>query len=73
MEDRTIRPDIFAKITANDKKRKSNLATALAQKVRGAHDPYTRGVIHGICLALSQEGVITRTDAMDILEIVQEV
>jgi len=73
MEDRTIRPDIFAKITANDKKRKSNIATAIAQKIQRADTPYTRGVIHGICFALMQEGVITHADATDILALVQEV
>lgn len=62
-----IRKDIFDKVTAYDNETDTNFATLLSQKVNGANTAYTRGVVHGLCLALTQLGVITNYDAQDIL------
>lgn len=64
----TIRKDIFDKVVAYDRKKRTNFATLLSQKLNGARDAYTRGVVHGLCLALTYEGVITNADAVDILD-----
>lgn len=72
MEYRTIRTDIFDKVTAYDEKHETNLATLLSQKLNNAHDAYTRGVLHGICLTLTYLDVITKFDAVEILEGVHE-
>lgn len=62
-----IRKDIFDKIVAYDAKKKTNFATLLSQKVNSANGAYTRGVVHGLCLALTHSGVISNADAQDIL------
>ena len=65
----TIRTNIQKKIKAYDDKNGTLFMTILADKTSAPRsDDYSAGVIHGILLALSQLGVITNSDAIDIFD-----
>ena len=69
----TIREDIFNKVVAFDSEHGTAFSVMLANKVNGAEKgAYFRGIVHGLCLALTEMGVITRADALDILDLVVE-
>ena len=63
-----VRQDILDKVQAYDKKKRTNLANILVGKVNGFNDPYARGIVHGLCLALVQVGAIDNCDAVDIMQ-----
>jgi hypothetical protein len=68
-----IRKDIFDKLVAFDNENGTGFAMTLSHKVNGAEKgAYFRGIVHGMCLALTELGVITRADALDILDLVIE-
>ena len=77
MEQTVIREDIYRALREYDKKKKTNFAMSLANKVTDAkltngvgdkaYGAYKRGEVHGLCLALVGLGVITNYDAQDIL------
>lgn len=76
MEQTIIREDIFSALKEYDKKKKTNFASLLSQKVTDAklakcgneaYNAYKRGEVHGLCLALVNLGLITCADAQDIL------
>lgn len=73
MKKRVIREDILNKVKTYDSKHRTNFAEMLAQKFDNANDRYTRGILHGLCLALSHMQVISNEDALALLEEVHNV
>ena len=76
MEQTVIREDIFNALKEYDRKKRTNFASLLPQKVTDAklakctdkaYNAYKRGEVHGLCLALVNLGLITCDDAQDIL------
>ena len=72
MKKRVIRDDILDKVKTYDSKHHTNFAEMLAQKFNNANDRYTRGILHGFCLALSHMQIISNDDAIAMLEEVYE-
>jgi hypothetical protein len=65
----TICINIQEKIKAYDDENGTSFMAVLADKTSAPRsNDYSAGVIHGILLALSQLGVITNSDAVDILD-----
>lgn len=65
----TIRTNIQEKIRAYDDENGTSFMTVLAVKTSAPRsNDYSAGVIHGVLLALSQLGVITNSDAIDVLD-----
>lgn len=73
METRVVREDILNKVKTYDSKHRTNFAEMLAQKFDNANDRYTRGVLHGLCLALAHLNIISNEDAIALLEEVHNV
>ena len=76
MEQTVIREDIYSALNEYDKKKRTNFASLLLQKVTDAklakcvdkaYNAYKRGEVHGLCLALVNLGLITCDDAQEIL------
>ena len=63
-----IRADLLDAIKKYDTRHKTNFAEILPRKIAECNSSYNRGVIHGLCLALVQNGVLTNGDAMEIME-----
>jgi len=68
-----IREDIWNKIVEYDMQHETNFAMLLSEKVNGAdRGAYYRGIVHGLCLSLTYNGIITNADALDILDLIKE-
>jgi hypothetical protein len=67
MDNTIIRQDILDKIKSFDQEKGTDLATRLLDRVVSTHEPYQRGIIHGILLCLVDLDVITGDDATEIL------
>lgn len=63
-----IRADLLDAIKKYDTRHKTNFAEILPRKIAKCDSSYKRGVIHGLCLALVQNGVLTNDDAMEIVK-----
>lgn len=66
----SIRPEVLEKIT------KARRGKVVAEKLQEFSDrpnnQYTRGILHGYLLCLTTEGIITKDDAVEILDSVQQ-
>lgn len=72
MKNRIVPKYILDKMKTYDSKHRTNFAEMLAQKFNNANDRYTRGILHGFCLALSHMQIISNDDAIAMLEEVYE-
>ena len=69
----SINEDILNKITEYDTQHGTNFTTLLSEKINRAYrGAYYRGIVHGLCLALTDNGIITNYDALDILDLIKE-
>ncbi len=73
MKNRIVPKYILNKVKTYDSKHHTNFAEMLAQKFDNANDRYTRGILHGFCLALAHLNIISNDDAIALLEEVHNV
>lgn len=72
MKNRVVPEYILDKVKTYDGKHRTNFAEMLAQKFNNTNDRYTRGILHGLCLALAHLNIISNDDAIALLEEVYE-
>ena len=59
---------IFEKVTKYDAEHGTNFVVMIGDKIANPEGDYYNGILHGLLLALAHLGVITKDEAVELLE-----